>query len=186
MRTSIFFIIAIIAAAAYAQNSTASTPLVTVPSVDLERIIGTYYNVASLPFIFETFCHCGYVNYTWVNETAELLSLAETCNFFTINGPVVTSDSDAYPVDSTNSKLINSNFYGLAKADYWFIDLDEQYKWFAIGEPTRTYFWILAKGPLSNETYTNIIDSAVNNGYNLDKLEYVDAGCWTKTGTSSF
>jgi len=50
--------------------------------------------------------------------------------------------------------------------DYWVIDLDRDYQYAVVGEPSRKYLWVLARTPmLADETLAAIKSRLAARGY---------------------
>ena len=59
------------------------------------------------------------------------------------------------------------SFLPFVWGDYWIIDLDANYEWVAIGDPSRSYFWILSRKPTMDEmTYQAILGRVKLLGFN--------------------
>ena len=77
---------------------------------------------------------------------------------------------------NTNAKLEVSfiSLFGwrLFWGDYWILDLDEQYQYAVIGEPSRRYGWILARDTrLSAETRECIDRVLASAGYDPEAFD---------------
>ena len=60
------------------------------------------------------------------------------------------------------------------KLPFLIIDLAEDYRYTAIGYPSREYVWIMSREPnISNEDYLNIIENLVSLGYDIKKIKKV-------------
>jgi apolipoprotein D and lipocalin family protein len=58
------------------------------------------------------------------------------------------------------------SFLPFVWADYWVIDLAEDYSYAVVGEPSREYLWILARAPvLPDGTYEAITRRLRQQGY---------------------
>lgn len=54
---------------------------------------------------------------------------------------------------------------------YWIIDLDADYKYAAVSDPKREYFWILSREPEMNDaTYQAILRRAEKKGFDPAKV----------------
>ena len=66
------------------------------------------------------------------------------------------------------------SFFWIFYADYYVLELDDNYRYAIIGSSTDKYFWILSRTPqLDSATYEMLLDKARKRGYNLSKLEKV-------------
>ena len=69
------------------------------------------------------------------------------------------------------AKLRVSFFWPFA-IDYWVIALDPDYRWAVVGQPDRSYLWILSRTPtLPETTYAAILDAVRARGYDPSRLE---------------
>ena len=60
----------------------------------------------------------------------------------------------------------------LFAADYWIIEVDEDYAHAVVSGPSREVLWILSRTPLMDETcYEGIVDRLAQMGFEVDKLE---------------
>jgi len=147
----------------------------TVDSVDLNKYIGLWYEIAKIPNSFQSKCDH--------NTTAEY-KLREDGKIDVINrctekdGSVNESKGIAKVVDkSTNSKLevsfVRILGINLFWGDYWIIDLDKNYRYAVVGTPTRKYGWILSRTlELPKEDLENIFKLLLQQGYNPKDFEF--------------
>lgn len=144
--------------------------LKTVDHVDIERYMGTWYEIAKFPQRFED----GLVGITatyslLANGKVRVLNSGYVGDF---NGKVKTAKGKAWVVDKkTNAKLKVSFFWPFA-GDYWIIELGKDYEYAVIAEDSRKYLWILSRTPkLASDVYYGITDRLKKNGFNITKLE---------------
>ena len=144
-------------------------PLEVVPSVDLDRYVGLWYEIARYPVFFQEGC---------TNTTAEYalrddgrIAVVNTCHDGSPEGPVRRIEGTARIADPTTNAKLKVQFFWPFEGDYWIIDLDEAYTWVVVGEPTRRYLWILSRTPTMDETlYRQITDELPAKGYDPTKL----------------
>lgn len=137
-----------------APAATRPTP-VTVPSVDVDEYLGTWYEVGSVKQFFSV----GLVNtkaeYT-LNDDGTI-KVVNSGNYFFNRGPKSTINGTASPVDDTNAKL-NVTFFGppsnKAPGNYWIVDLGDDYEYAIVTDPTGLSGFILSRNPVvTNEQY---------------------------------
>lgn len=126
-------------------------PLATVESVDLQKYLGKWYEIARYDHSFEKGCSNVNATYTF-REDAKIKVLNQCLKDNTISKAV----GKAYAVDNTNAKL-KISFFGPFYGDYQILMLDEDYTYAVIGEPSREYFWILSRTPTLDKEITNMI-----------------------------
>lgn len=142
--------------------------LETVPSVDLYRYMGTWYEIAKIPQWFQRKC---------VRDTKALygpmpfmMSVENTCT--QENGEIKQAhgaariDDPAYPAKLSVTFVKIFKWIFSFSGDYWIIQLDDDYKYAVVGHPNRTYGWILSRTPaLSKALLTEIESKLKNQGY---------------------
>jgi apolipoprotein D and lipocalin family protein len=123
--------------------STPRAPLPTVQSVELDRYYGTWYEIARLPNRFQAMC---------VSDTRALyrpegdhVSVVNQCR--TADGTIEQAEGIAKGVAGSKGAKLRVSFFRPFYGDYWILELDPDYRWALIGEPGRSYAWILAREP---------------------------------------
>ncbi len=145
------------------------TPLQVVPSVDLPRYAGTWYEIARLPNRFQRACATD-TTATYTLRPDGKLTVLNTCR--TSEGRIKSAKGTARVADDIgpNTKL-KVTFFWPFSGNYWIIDLDPDYRWAVVGEPDRKYFWILSREPRMDGTlYEQILERAKQQGYDLTRL----------------
>ena len=120
-------------------------PLSAVTTLDVDRYSGTWYEIASYPQRFQKGCTATTATYT-VNPDGTLAVLNE-CNKGELDGPKVSAEGRARLKDSTKPGQLEVSFFGPFWGDYWVIDLDPDYQYAVVGQPSRDYLWILSRTP---------------------------------------
>ncbi|MBX7172825.1 MAG: lipocalin family protein [Pyrinomonadaceae bacterium] len=148
----------------------------TVSSVDLNQYKGNWYEIAKFPNRFQRKCSSN----TTANYSLKENGRIEVLNQCTKeNGEVTKAIGEAKVADkTTNSKLKVRfapgflSFIPFVWADYWIIDLDQNYKYAVVGTPDKDYLWILSRTPTLDETtYQGIISRAKAQGFDINRLE---------------
>jgi apolipoprotein D and lipocalin family protein len=124
--------------AVYRQSS---SPLKSVSSVDLNRYLGTWYEIYRLPNRFED-VDCVTVSAQYALRDDGHVSVLNTC--LKKDGPKV-ANGIAKVVSGSNNAQLKVSFFRPFYGDYWVIDLADDYSWVLVGEPAGKYFWILAR-----------------------------------------
>jgi apolipoprotein D and lipocalin family protein len=160
--------------AGYVQMSRNDLPA-TVPAVDLQRYLGTWFEIARLPMRHEP------EDYRDITAT---YSLQEDGKVRVANratdgkGEVQESIGEATPVaDSHNSKLEVSflpeglRWIPFTKGDYWILRLDPDYRVALVGSPDRRFLWLLAREPrVDAGTREDYLATARAQGFDLGPL----------------
>ncbi len=145
----------------------------TVAQVDLELYAGKWYEIARYPHSFEK----GLVGVTATyslkpNGRIEVLNQG-----FKGSLNVKRSKAKAWakvpnPLEPGKLKVY---FFWPFGADYYILDLDENYQWALVGSSSMNYLWILSRTPqMPNEVYNQILKKVIELGYDIEKLELVE------------
>jgi len=146
-------------------------PLEVVADVDLERYTGTWYEIASYPQWFQRGCVATRATYKLRDDGR--IDVLNQCRDKTFDGALREARGVAWVVDpnETNAKL-EVQFFWPFSGDYWIIELDPDYRYAVIGNPSREYLWILSRTPtLPAEQYAQLLERIESHGYTLDRLQ---------------
>lgn len=150
-------------------EDTAPAPLETVAQVDLDRYLGTWYEIAAFPQRFQRNCTGTTATYG-LRDDGEI-DVVNRCFKGALDGEEDTAVGRARVVDEETNAKLEVSFFGPFWGDYWIIGLDPDYQWAVVGHPERTYLWILNRAPTMDEAlYQDILQRIVDNGYSLDRL----------------
>lgn len=150
-------------------------PLSTVPSVNLARYAGTWYEIARLPMWFQRHCIDSKAVYSILENNK--VHVHNEC--MTDSGTLDQVDGVATVVEpTTNARLavVFDNFFARLvgpsrEGNYWIIDLDRDYQVAMVGTPDRRYLWILSRTPnLDMTTYQGLMTKAQNLDFPVSKL----------------
>jgi apolipoprotein D and lipocalin family protein len=144
-------------------------PLEVVPSVDLNRYAGKWYEIARLPNRFQRECASD-ITATYTLRPDGKITVLNEC--LKADGSRKSAKGTARLADAKgpNTKL-RVTFFWPFSGNYWIIDLDPEYRWAVVGEPGRDYLWILAREPrLDTELYKQIVERAEQRGFDTGKL----------------
>ena len=149
-------------------------PVKTVDSIDLQKYLGKWYEIAAIPQSFQKQC---VGNTTAVYATAEddLISVVNTCDTATA-APSVANGRAKVIDKNSNSKLKVTfvHFLGwqfLLGGDYRILAIGENYSYAIVGAPNRDYAWILSRTPgMTNEKIIEANQALVTQGFDTCKL----------------
>ncbi len=179
MKTAILVLTVLCAgsAAAAGASSAASRLLATVPSVDLEKYMGKWYEIASFPQSFEKGCHCSMAEYSMTDKG--YVRVVNTCRKDSAEGKVKTAAGKAFVVEGSGNAKLRVQFFWPFRGDYWIIDLAQDYAYAVVGDPSRRYLWILCRTPKMEEAvYREIVERAAGKGFDVSKLVRTDQSCF--------
>jgi apolipoprotein D and lipocalin family protein len=151
-------------------------PLQVVPTVDLARYSGTWYEIARLPNKFQKEC-IGNVTATYTLLDNGEIKVVNRCR--KSNGEITEAEGRARRAsdDEPNSKLkvrfapAFLSFLSFVWGDYWILELAVDYSYAVVGEPDRKYLWVLARSPkMDDATLAGILDRVRQQGYDVRAL----------------
>ena len=147
--------------------SSKNPPLQTVQKVELDKYLGTWYEIARYEHFFEKDCKNVSANYSMIDE--QTIKVVNRCTNMLTNEKK-EAIGRAYATDDTNSKL-KVSFFRPFYGDYWVMILDENYDYVVVGTPSREYLWILARKPILDEKIKNeILQKLPTLGFDASKL----------------
>ena len=149
-------------------------PLEAVPSVDVARYMGLWYEIARYPTSFQKDCEGTTAQYT-LREDGRV-DVVNTCRFGTKDGEPRSAEAVARVMDGSNGARIFVNFAPIplpaGRGNYWIIYLDEDYQHALIGEPSGRFLWMLSRTPtVTPEVRAELDRAAVAAGYDLGMLK---------------
>ena len=145
-------------------------PLVVVDRFDLDRYLGTWYEIASFPQWFQRGCVASTATYS--RRPDERIGVLNECRDGSFDGKLRRVEGVAWATDEAGSaSKLKVQFFWPFRGDYWIIDLDPEYRYAAVGHPSRNYLWILARTPtLDPILYREILARVEAQGYDLTRL----------------
>ncbi len=177
LRTSIFNFLLVLSAMASTQallpKDFDKNQVPTVGQVDIQRYVGKWYAMYSLPQFFTRNCTLQTADYEVLSENS--ISVLNTC--FKPHGKTQTIKGKAVVENKqTNAELIvtfDSFFTKLfrVKGDYNIIALDENYEFVMVGSNDRKSLWIMARRPeVPRHIQAEYFAYAQKLGYDISKL----------------
>ena len=149
-----------------------SSPIRTVPQVELERFMGDWYVVSNIPTFMERQAHNAIESYELVGDK----QVATTFRFNqgSFDGPVKTYRPTGFVSDDPSGAIWGMQFIWPIKADYRVIYLNEDYTQTVIGRNRLDYLWIMARTPsIPKADYAAIIELITAQGYDSAKIRPV-------------
>jgi apolipoprotein D and lipocalin family protein len=148
----------------------------TIPSLDVPRYMGTWYEIAKFPNWFQKKC---------ASNTQAVYSVRPDVNLKVLNscktadGEISQAEGTARQVGASDSPKLEVrfapawlSFLPMVWGDYWIIDLDPQYQVAAVSDPRREYLWVLSRTPqLDKKTYDALLERLRNQQFDTRKLE---------------
>jgi apolipoprotein D and lipocalin family protein len=151
-------------------------PLRVVPSVDLPRYAGLWYEVARLPNRFEEKC-AGDVSAEYTLQKGDRLKVVNRCR--KRDGKMSEAVGEAKLADrkGANSRLkvrfapAFLSILPVVWGDYQIIELAPDYTYAVVGSPDRKYLWVLSRNPRIDEAaYLRLLEAARSQGFDVSKM----------------
>lgn len=150
--------------------------LATIPSLDLPRYLGDWYEIAKFPNRFQRKC-TGFTKATYTALPDGRVQVANRCRL--ADGSTDVAIGVARQVGAADSPRLKVrfapallSFIPMVWGDYWIIDLDKDYGLAAVSEPGREYLWILSRTPtVSKPAYDALVARLAGQGLDVRKLE---------------
>jgi apolipoprotein D and lipocalin family protein len=156
-----------------AGTAKSDSPLTVVDSVDLQRYLGKWYEISSYPAWFQKGCTGSTAEYSPLTEGK--IQVINSCRKGSLEGKLKESKGKAEVVDTATNAKLKVWFLWPFNSIYWIIDLDDDYQWAVVGEPSRKYLWILSRTPTMEEAvYQGILGRLPQKGYDSAKLRKTD------------
>jgi len=149
-------------------NRDAAIPLTVEPTIDVDRYLGRWYEIARFPNSFEKGCYD--VTATYSRRDDGLIGVVNAC--VTESGEKVAEGRAKTPDPDVPAKL-KVSFFGPFFGDYWILDLAEDYSVSLVGEPRGRFLWILAREPeLSAAERERALKTLGDLGYRTEALYF--------------
>jgi apolipoprotein D and lipocalin family protein len=167
------WILAALLAVSSAVTIAADPPLPVVAAVDLDRYAGKWHEIARYPNRFERMCVAD-VTATYTRNTDGTIAVVNECR--KADGTRERADGLARVVQAPAKLEVRFapawlSWLPLVWGDYWIVDLDPDYRFVIVGEPSREYLWVLAREPaLDDDMWHTIYGKLSRLGFDLDKL----------------
>jgi len=146
-------------------------PQQIVQQVDKSRLMGTWYEISRFPNLFQGDDQIGGTDnyYPKANGEIEVIYKYHEKSFDNpekqMKGKLFQHEKD---VPTGKFKV---QFFWPISADYWIIELDDNYDYMAIGYPDRSMLWIMSRRPEMNpKTYQALLERLTKQGYDVSRL----------------
>lgn len=147
-----------------------------VPSVDLQRYAGRWYEMAKYPNRFQRAC-VGDTSADYTLPPDGRMTVTNRCR--QADGSMreavgVARWRETPPRDATLKVRFAPawlSFIPQVWGDYWILALPTDYRYVVVGEPSRQYLWILSRTPqMTAEDYHSAVEAAESQGYDVSRL----------------
>jgi apolipoprotein D and lipocalin family protein len=147
-----------------------------VPSIDLTRYQGKWYEIARFPNRFEKSCASD-VTATYALAADGHINVVNECRKPSGERKQAEGKARRASKDGPPSKLevrfapAFLSFLPVVWGEYWVIDLAPDYSYSVVGDSDRDYLWILSRTPIMDEPkYQQAVKAAAAQGFDVNRL----------------
>lgn len=145
----------------------------TVTTLDLQRYLGDWYEIARYDHSFEKGLVGCKANYTLRNDG--LIKVLNTGYKGSLNGKYKESEGKARRPNEAKPGQLQVAFFWNFWGDYYVLELDSDYRFVLVGSKTDKYLWILSRTPqMEQQDLDFVLERAKERGYDVTKLIWVE------------
>jgi apolipoprotein D and lipocalin family protein len=147
-------------------------PLKAVEHVDLPRFMGDWWVIAHIPYWLERDTYDS-------KDTYRMREDGKMDNIFSyrkggFDGPEKVMNGIAWVVDKKSNAEWRVQFLWPIALPYYVLYLDPQYRFMAVGHPSRDYGWVMARDKrMSEADYAAVLEALAAQGYDKAKFRKV-------------
>jgi len=143
----------------------------TVNELDLNRYLGTWYEIARFDHRFERGLVGATATYSMRDDGK--IKVVNQGRKNVLDGKLSIAEGKAKLTDEPGKLKVS--FFWIFYADYFVLELDKEYQWALIGSSSAKYLWILSRTPkLDDNVKKMILQKAEERGYDITKLIWVE------------
>jgi apolipoprotein D and lipocalin family protein len=147
-------------------------PIVTARHVDLDRFMGDWYVIASIPTFVETNAYNAIESYRLSPDG----TIATTFTFHEggFDGPLRSHHPRGFVLEKVSNAVWGMQFVWPFKGDFRIVYLNADYTQTVIGRQKRDYVWIMARSPaIPERQYEDLLALLAGEGYDVAKIRKV-------------
>lgn len=139
---------------------------------EVERYLGKWYEIARLDHSFERGLSSVTADYTLRPEGGIRVI---NRGYSSAEQKWEQAEGRAFFVKDSDTGYLKVSFFGPFYGSYVIFELDQDYQYAFVSGPNRDYLWLLSRQPVISESLRqHFIDRARQNGFDVDKLIFVD------------
>ncbi|WP_204273606.1 lipocalin family protein [Draconibacterium mangrovi] len=141
-----------------------------VKELDLEKYLGTWYEIARYDHRFERGMVGVTANYSMRPDGK--IKVVNSGYENTLDGKYSEAIGNAKIPDPKNEPAkLKVSFFWIFYGDYYVLELDEDYQWAVIGSSSDKYLWILNRTPqMAPAVYNDLLKRIADRGYDTSAL----------------
>lgn len=156
-----------------ARSGQGQSELPTVQSVDLNRYLGKWYEIARITQSFEEGCVGVTAEYS-LDEDGDI-AVKNSCRKDRLDGELKVAHGTAKVVDTTTNSKLKVSFFWPFYGPYWILELGSDYEYAVVGSPDRETLWILSRSPRMDEKLIReILARRAAQGFDVTKVDRVE------------
>jgi len=153
-----------------------SSELPTLSKIDIKRYSGTWFEIARLPNSFENGLKC--ITATYNLRKDGKIDVLNSGHQLSDPAKINSAHGKAWIPDPKFPGRLKVQFFWPFSGDYYIIQLDENYQYVLVGDPSRKYLWILCRTKLIEPVvYDRLVEKAKILGFDIEKLVTVPQDC---------
>jgi len=141
--------------------------------LDLDRYLGTWFEIARFDHRFER--GCAGVTARYSKTPKGDIEVLNRCLKGGLSGKEKTVSGRAWVPDPADPGKLKVQFFWPFRSDYWVLDVAPDYTWALVGDSDKSSCWIMSRTPqISQELYNELVKKLQARGYDTSKLLRVE------------
>jgi apolipoprotein D and lipocalin family protein len=137
--------------------------------LELERYLGTWYELARFDKFFER--GCAGVRATYTRKEDGELKVENSCLEGSLSGKEKVATGRAWVPDPAVPGKLKVQFFWPFSGHYWVLEVADDYSWALVGHPEKTSCWIFSRTPtIAPALYESLLGKLRARGYDTTKL----------------
>ena len=146
-------------------------PLEVVNSVDINRYLGKWYEIARYPNWFQEDCY--HVTAYYELNVDGSIKVINRCKDRQFNGKIREAVGIAHIVDHSKNTKLKVSFHWPFYGNYWIVGLGDDYEYAVVSEPKRQYLWILSRKPtMDTDKYNDVVEFLKERNFDVSFLMF--------------
>lgn len=165
--TNLLLLLLLLFSSCKAQNNMIDKTVVK--QLDLQRYLGTWYELARFDHKFERGMEGVTATYSFRDDGK--IKVLNSGFKESLDGSISEAIGKAKVPNKNEPGKLKVSFFWIFYGDYFVLDLDGNYQWALIGSSSDKYLWILSRTPhVSDELYNELLEKLSKRGYDVQKL----------------
>lgn len=140
-----------------------------VPDLDTTRFLGTWYEVGGIPTRDQAGCFGTTATYS-LRSNGDI-NVLNKCYLDAQGSRSKQAEGRAFVPNPSEPSKLKVEFFWPFAGDYQVMALADDYSYAMIGNPQRSYLWILSRSPkLPEARYQELVELAVSQGYSASAI----------------